>query len=297
MSEQPHWLEAFEIAPDVYDEEGAIRALDAGADPNLRLRSKLGQYTTPLHKALKINSMPLLVALLAHGADPNVVESYFGTPLYFAATTKNNSALDALLLYGANPNGYESRSLTPLHGAVRARNMYAVRRLIDAGANLEGVMRTGSGTPLAEAAVLNIPPIVKMLLDAGADIYNRDMLGRTPLERAMTNEAKPIRDLFQDAMRQRETWDGIRGAWIQVNVATARHSGLGPNLSSGPAARRRRRDAPGSFWTSAAAADSDHHDSGAAEYAATAASSRPDSKPKRGLDLDGGRRRRGLHFA
>ena len=75
---------------------------------------------------------------------------------------------------------------TPLTLAVQERDEEIIRELIAAGAN---VNHSGFSTPLSFA--LPDLPIVKVLLDAGADVYGRGLDRRTPFERAVDRAISP----------------------------------------------------------------------------------------------------------
>ncbi len=75
---------------------------------------------------------------------------------------------------------------TPLTLAVQERDEEMIRELVSAGAN---VSHSGFSTPLSFA--LPDLPIVKFLLDAGADLYGRGLDRRTPLERAVDRALRP----------------------------------------------------------------------------------------------------------
>lgn len=114
--------------------------------------------------------------LVHKGADLNYVDPYVGrTPLYAACISDRVRTIEALLSHGADPNKrFSYRS--PVSGSVEAdvtAIMYAVSpeaasALIRAGADVS--VTDGNGTtPLMRAAFYGRPPVVRVLLAAGAD--------------------------------------------------------------------------------------------------------------------------------
>ena len=158
--------------------------LDYGAPVNAESRSK----STPLHWALGKPDLAMIELLLARGANPNAGDQAGQTPLAKAVFGSylhdHTEIIRALLSYGADPSlDLKSRGMpgTPLHGAVGARRPEIVRLLIEAGAD---VNRTTEdlNTPLHWAAREGHPREVELLLAAGADPNARDSENRTPLD-------------------------------------------------------------------------------------------------------------------
>ena len=116
-----------------------IEALVA-AGANVNATGDSGQ--APLHSAAG-RHVDCIVALLAAGADPNLTTLKTGrTPLHYAAARGEVRRVAALLAAGANtevvetaPQGFESSSLgTPLAAAVECGNPNAVPTLLRGGA-------------------------------------------------------------------------------------------------------------------------------------------------------------------
>ena len=164
----------------VSDQVGAVNALvEAGADVNIT-GSRFS--VRPLHlvagigprgfRNLYVNrddmerlaerhsSMPVLNALLAAGANPNVAEYLDGyTALQHAVFSGTAEQVRALLSAGANPNlrrlhigdpGPDDFEGSPLDFAITRGNIEAIQLLVDAGVDVNEIDGAGR-TPLDEA--------------------------------------------------------------------------------------------------------------------------------------------------
>jgi len=124
---------------------------------------------------------PRLAAVqLALGADPNAEPFPGFTPLSLAAANGATNLIPLLIRHGAdvNPDG----RWPPLIAAARNGQIQAVRLLLSAGADPNAVDEDGDASlhvvcsdPLGSLGVLHT------LLDAGADLEERDAHGDTPL--------------------------------------------------------------------------------------------------------------------
>ena len=179
--------------------------IKAGADPKVRYKS-LG---TPLHLAVKLKgNLAVVNLLLKTGVDLNSRNGIGETPLDIAAGANSPELVRALVKAGANLDTRDNYGWTPLHSAVSGTdaNPEIVVELIEAGADLNA--RTVYGkTPLHLAAssspstsvisymkaeergrvAANRVAIIKLLLDAGADLKAQDENGETPWDGAREN--------------------------------------------------------------------------------------------------------------
>ena len=113
--------------------------------------------------------------VISHGADFNRSINALGeTPMHIAAGQKDSVFLSALLSSGVQPFATTHSGLTPLHSAVIANVENSVKMLIQAGAD-PGAEDANRNTPL-HLCLKNKQPIeiVKILLDAGAKVYQRN---------------------------------------------------------------------------------------------------------------------------
>ena len=160
---------------------------------------------TALHMAAAAFRRPVAELLVAHGAEWRARNRRGAQPLHYAADAnrwdpaEQSDMIEYLLSIGADPNTVDNSGVAPLHRAVRTRSLPAVRALLDGKANarqpnMTGSMplhlavqttgRGGSGSPQAREQQAGI---VKLLLEHGAKVTDRDGRGKT-VDQAATSE-------------------------------------------------------------------------------------------------------------
>ncbi len=111
---------------------------------------------TPLHTATYAASSEVLNLLVKRGAEIEARDQFGRTPLYMAAVYGNAEAAAFLIARGADVNAKDTNGRTPLCGAITLNNVAnpnpeVVKILIDAGANINNVTDRGGSTPLHQA--------------------------------------------------------------------------------------------------------------------------------------------------
>jgi ankyrin repeat protein len=180
--------------------------LEAGADPNARLKTHLWHWewegkmgvditgATPLWRAAFAQDVEAMKALLAHGADPFIPTRWPEVGLRPRRTPDGRQQEDSglpHLLEGA-PNMY------PIHaaagggymglGAFQQNNvpsafLDAVKFLVELGADVD--IPDGWGyTPLHYAAVRGGNDVIEYLVAQGADVAAMSRLGQSPVDMA-----------------------------------------------------------------------------------------------------------------
>lgn len=205
-----------------FDTTAALALVNAGADPNtqeratpapsLKLlcnrllhRSSFADNDSPtaFHLACSTywiihgsfgpvgafpESLPLLRAMLAHGADLRATTDHRQNALHIAAYVGRWHTMELLLQQGADVNAKSDDNLTPLLWAAESEDAHSIRLLLARGAN-PNAQDTGGKTALHRAVrplfASNMQTaatsMVLELLAHGADPDLPDRNGETPL--------------------------------------------------------------------------------------------------------------------
>ncbi len=166
------------------DADGAALALRAGA----RTDARDGHRRTALLRAVIRDQVAVARVLVALGADPDAVDVQHDTPWLVTGVTGSVPMLEVLL--PADPdltirNRYGGLSVIP---ASERGHVAYVRRVVRTGIDVNHVNDLG-WTALLEAVILGdgsrrYQQIVRILLDAGADLSIADQNGVTALQHA-----------------------------------------------------------------------------------------------------------------
>ena len=163
-----------------HDARGAARLreiaallLDAGADPNARVRS-WGHSVDPAYFAIGAKHLEMLELLLARGADP-------GSALVSAAWNEPKSLAEAALRHGAVPDRALHEGRPVLNELVRWGQFDSARWLLARGAS-PNVPDERGWTALHQAASRGNERMLRELLAAGGDPRKKDAEGVTPFE-------------------------------------------------------------------------------------------------------------------
>lgn len=152
---------------------------------------------TALHIAAAAFRRPVAELLIAQGANCRARNRRGAVPLHYAADanrwdpTGQADVIACLIQAGADPNAVDRSGVSPLHRAVRTRSEPAVRTLLDGGANPRqpnqagstplhlAVQTTGRGGSGTEEARRQQAAIIRLLLERGASLLDRDANGKT----------------------------------------------------------------------------------------------------------------------
>jgi len=183
----PYGVRPLHLAVENEDVEMVRLLLKAKADPGAT--DATGE--TPLIKAAKVGDLQIVTALLKAGAAVDTPDSGFGqTPLMAAAREGHTAVVKLLIDRGARVNAQTRTGKTP-----EIRNPAESKASRGAGIQRGGWPNRGiresipgAKTPLLYAAREGHVDIVRLLLDAGANLEQADADGVTPLLIALMNE-------------------------------------------------------------------------------------------------------------
>jgi ankyrin repeat protein len=179
-------------------------------DDHAHVKLKGPGGSTPLMYAALYGDADCVRRLLADGADPNIKNESGSTALMWATDDLEKTQL--LIEHGADVNAVSDFGRTPLLiAAGRSGSSPVVKLLLDHGANpnAHSVSLFGVMTPLAEAAFVGDDGVVKMLLDRGADLK---AAGINPLSLAILARCSKAVDLLmvsadQDNLNQQAVFN------------------------------------------------------------------------------------------
>jgi ankyrin repeat protein len=146
--------------------------------------------TTALHWAVEREDFELVDRLIKAGANVNARNDYGSTPMSEAAISGNTAIMDRLLKAGADVESPNGDGQTALMIIARTSNVQAAKLLLSHGANVNAVEQWKQQTPLIWAAAESQPAMVKVLVEAGADLNARSKVHNW--ERQVTAEARAI---------------------------------------------------------------------------------------------------------
>lgn len=198
--------------------------------------SRSDDGSTALLWAAHWNDLETAKVLIDAGADPNAVNDFRMTPLSQACVNTSPALIELLLKAGANPNLPIATGETPLMTCAKSGNVDAVRILIAHDAAVNAKEPKQNQTALMWAAAEHHPPVVKMLIDAHADLQAHSKDGFTALH-------------FAAREGDQETVRILLAAGVNINLRTQPDaSEKQPAEATEVAGRGRTRVRGGSFY-------------------------------------------------
>jgi len=132
-----------------------------------------GDGSTPLHWAAYVDDVAIADALIRSGARANVVNDDGAAPLHLACINRSVQMVERLLAGGANANAAMLNGETVLMTCARTGNAGTVKALLVHGARVNDKEGAHDQTPLMWAAAQSHPDVVRILIEANAEIRAR----------------------------------------------------------------------------------------------------------------------------
>ena len=159
------------------DQQQARALLNQRVDVNARS----GDGSTALLWAAHWNALEVADLLIRAGANANAANDFGMTPLSQACINGSAAFIGLLLKAGANPNTPVATGVPPIMTCARTGNAEAVRVLIAGDADINVKEPAQHQTALMWAAAERHPDVVRMLIEAKANLNARTKNGFTAL--------------------------------------------------------------------------------------------------------------------
>src|SRR5262245_56162867 len=153
----------------------AVRALLNARPLRADVNATLGDGATALHWAAHRDDLTIVDLLVRAGARAGAAGDLGTTPLHLACTNRNGAMVERLLAAGAGANAALTNGETVLMTCARAGDVRATRALVAHGADVNAKERAHQQTALMWAVAQRHPDVVRLLIDARADVRARSL--------------------------------------------------------------------------------------------------------------------------
>lgn len=172
-----------------------VKALvELGASVDARME-KVG--ATAFHSACQCADQQMVEYILELRPDVYVLDAGGSTALHHACLNPRSEMIDYLHKKGIALDAQNYAGWSPLHVTARHGNVKGTQYLLKMRPDLIDARCARGGTPLIFAASQQMVDVVRILLDAGADVHAETVLGATALDYAVDLNNQSIIDLIE----------------------------------------------------------------------------------------------------
>jgi uncharacterized protein len=154
----------------------SVGALLKQRSPAIDVNATQGDGATALHWAAHRDDLAIADLLIRAGARANAANDVGATPLHLACTNRSAAMVERLLAAGASAGAALLNGETVLMACARAGDAAAVKALLARGADVNASEREHRQTALMWAAAQRHPEVVRLLLEARADVAARSLV-------------------------------------------------------------------------------------------------------------------------
>ncbi|MCE5231532.1 ankyrin repeat domain-containing protein [bacterium] len=182
-------------------ESDFAEAHDLLTEETLRVRNSVGE--TLLHFFAVERNIAAVKLLLDKGAEIDPIDTGHRTPLMEAAMLGHSDIVQLLLQYGADPK-LQAHGETALRNALSSRMYEVADILIEAGADVNQRDPMGE-TILFEAVRTEDVDMIRYLLGKGCNENIKNINKETVLDMALENEDYTIAEILKQARRSKHS--------------------------------------------------------------------------------------------
>ena len=161
--------------------------------------------------------------------DPSKVHSTNGRltvpPLFYACRYGHLKVCQVLLEFRANLH-HQVQGWAPLHEACAHNHVHVVEFLLSNGVDPDAALKYSGMTALMHAARRNFVPTCRLLVERGADLWARNVDGKTALEFA-TEPGSKVYPYLEREMKREMLWK----AWAITDKGLGHHPLPLPTIS------------------------------------------------------------------
>ena len=173
---------------------------DEGADLLARDNKGIGC----LHLATELASSELLETLLKYGLDVNATAREGFRPLHWAASKDRTQNAQLLLDAYADVDATDDNGYTPLHFACEKGFEEIAKLLLDNGASMTPTSLDAGHNPLLRATIRSHIPVIRLLLETGANVNVQDTTGASVLHWAVTKAVDLDDSIKEDLLAEKQ---------------------------------------------------------------------------------------------